>query len=121
MGIDKMNKGAVYDSLIDASKIIQEEGGDLKGAIKIRYFTKQIINAISKNLDKSADLKKQIDAAILKGEIQKDINKTKMSDFDKQLAILEKKQLADKKALGGNFCSMKHWCATKAKGTLVNK
>ena len=33
----------------------------------------QIINAISKNLDKSADIKRQIDAAILKGEIQKDI------------------------------------------------
>ena len=34
MGIDKMNKEAVYDSLIDASKIIQAEGGDLKGSIK---------------------------------------------------------------------------------------
>jgi len=34
MGIDKMQKGAAYDSLIDASKIIQQEGGDLKGAIK---------------------------------------------------------------------------------------
>jgi fructose-bisphosphate aldolase class 1 len=31
------------------------------------------VNAISKNLDKSTDLKKQIDAAILKGEIEKDI------------------------------------------------
>ena len=27
MGIDKMKKGAVYDSLIDASNIIQQEGG----------------------------------------------------------------------------------------------
>ena len=34
MGIDKMKKEAVYDSLIDASKIIQQEGADLKGAIK---------------------------------------------------------------------------------------
>ena len=33
----------------------------------------RIINAISKNLDKSADIKRQIDAAILKGEIEKDI------------------------------------------------
>ena len=34
MGLDKMKKDAAYDSLIDASKIVQEEGGDLKGAIK---------------------------------------------------------------------------------------
>jgi hypothetical protein len=34
MGIDKMNKKAAYNSLIDASKIVQEEGGDLKGAIR---------------------------------------------------------------------------------------
>ena len=29
-----MKKDAAYDSLIDASKIVSEEGGDLKGAIK---------------------------------------------------------------------------------------
>ena len=34
MGIDKLKKGAAYNSLIDASRIIQEQGGDLKGAIK---------------------------------------------------------------------------------------
>ena len=73
MGIDKMKKGAAYDSLIDASRIIQEQGGDLKGAIKSGTLQSAIINAISKNLDKSTDLKKQIDAAILKGEITKDI------------------------------------------------
>jgi len=73
MGIDKMNKDATYDSLIDASKIIQAEGGDLKGAIKSGSLQSQLISAISKNLDKSTDLKKQIDAAVLKGEIEKDI------------------------------------------------
>ena len=73
MGIDKMKKGAAYDSLIDASRIIQEQGGDLKGSIKSGTLQSAIINAISKNLDKSTDLKKQIDAAILKGEIEKDI------------------------------------------------
>ena len=73
MGIDKMNKDAVYDSLIDASKVVQQEGADLKGAIRSGSLQTQIIDAISKNLDKSADLKKQIDAAILKGEIEKDI------------------------------------------------
>jgi len=73
MGIDKMNKDAAYNSLIDASKIIQQEGGDLKGAIKSGSLQSQLIGAISKNLDKSSDLKKQIDAAVLKGEIEKDI------------------------------------------------
>ena len=103
MGIDKMQKGAAYDSLIDASKIIQEEGGDLKGSIKSGNLQTRIIDAISKNLDKSADLKKQIDAAILKGEIQKDI---KASDPAAKLAAeLTKKriQLADKTLEGGDL------------------
>ena len=73
MGIDKMNKEATYDSLIDASKIIQAEGGDLKGSIKSGNLQSQLISAISKNLDKSSALKRQIDAAVLKGEIEKDI------------------------------------------------
>ena len=71
MGIDKMKKDAAYDSLIDASKIVQEEGADLKGAIKSGTLQNQIINAISKNLDKSADIKRQIDAAILKVKLKK--------------------------------------------------
>jgi hypothetical protein len=101
MGIDKMQKGAAYDSLIDASKIIQEQGGDLKGAIKSGTLQSSIINAISKNLDKSADLKRQIDAAILKGEITKDINKEK----DQLAAELTKKriQVADKQLAGSNL------------------
>jgi len=88
MGIDKMNKDAAYNSLIDASKIIQEEGGDLKGSVKSGTLQNRIIQAISGNLDKSADLKKQIDAAVLKGEISKDIEKSKMDSFDKQLKVL---------------------------------
>ena len=101
MGIDKMKKGAVYDSLIDASKIIQAEGGDLKGSIKSGSLQSQLISAISKNLDRSTDLKKQIDAAILKGEITKDINK----DKDALTTELTKKkiQLADKQLLGGDL------------------
>jgi hypothetical protein len=118
MGIDKMNKEAVYDSLIDASKVIQAEGGDLKGAIKSGSLQTQLIDAISKNLDKSADLKKKIDSAVLSAEIQKDINKTKMSDFDKQLAILGPEGYR-KKALGETSVA-DMVAATKAKGTLVN-
>ena len=102
MGIDKMQKGAAYDSLIDASRIIQEEGGDLRGAIKSGSLQSQIINAISKNLDSSRDLKRQIDAAILKGEIEKDI---KASDPTAQVAAELKKselQLRKKQLEGLN-------------------
>ena len=88
MGIDKMNKEATYDSLIDASKIIAEKGGDLKGAIKSGDLQSSLISAISKNLDKSTDLKKQIDAAVLKAEIQKDINRTKPSSFAEQVQYI---------------------------------
>ena len=50
MGIDKMNKDAVYDSLIDASKIVSEEGADLKGSIKSGTLQNRIIQAISGQL-----------------------------------------------------------------------
>ena len=88
MGVDKLNKDANYDSLFDASKIIQEQGGDLKGNIKSGNLQSEIISAISKNLDKSTDLKKQIDAAVLKGEIEKDINKTKLTSFQEQIKFI---------------------------------
>ena len=80
MGIDKMNKDAVYDSLIDASKIVSEEGADLKGAIRSGTLQNRIIQAISGQLDKSAALKRQIDAAVLKGEIEKDIKSSDPSN-----------------------------------------
>jgi len=93
MGIDKMNKDAVYDSLIDASKIVSEEGADLKGSIRSGNLQNRIIQAISQNLDKSADLKKQIDAAVLKGEIEKDI---KASDPSAAVDLAYKKAATDK-------------------------
>ena len=101
LGIDKMKKDAAYDSLIDASKIIQQEGGDLKGAIKSGSLQSQIINAISKNLDKSADIKRQIDAAIVKAEIDKDVNREK-NTLDK---LVKEKQLKvlDKQLEGGSL------------------
>ena len=80
MGLDKMKKDAVYDSLIDASKIVSEEGADLKGSIKSGTLQNRIIQAISGQLDKSAALKKQIDAAVLKGEIEKDIRQSDPSN-----------------------------------------
>ncbi len=55
MGLDKMKKDAVYDSLIDASRIVSEEGGDLKGSLKSGTLQNKIIQAISGQLDKSAE------------------------------------------------------------------
>ena len=98
MGIDKMNKKAAYDSLIDASKVVQEEGADLKGAIRSGNLQNRIINAIAKNLDKSSDLKKQIDAAILKGEIQKDIASADSVDRDLKKARIKALDRAEKQA-----------------------
>jgi len=101
LGIDKMKKDSIYDSLIDASKIVTEEGGDLKGAIKSGTLQTRLIDAISKNLDKSADIKRQIDSAIVKAEIEKDINKDKNA-LDK---LVKEKQLKvlDKQLAGGDL------------------
>jgi hypothetical protein len=113
MGLDNMKKDAVYDSLIDASKIVQQEGGDLKGAIKSGSLQTQIIDAISKQLDKSSALKRQIDAAVLKGEIEKDI---KASDPS---AALDKKYkeaqiaVANKKLAGADLKEIKNFYLDK--------
>ena len=85
MGLDKLKGDAVYDSLIDASKIVQEEGADLKGALKSGNLQSRIIDAISKNLDEGTKLKRQIDAAVLKGEIEKDIYQAKGGSSSEQL------------------------------------
>ena len=98
MGLDKMKKDAAYDSLIDASRIVQEQGGDLKGAIRSGNLQSQIINAISKNLDKSADIKRQIDAAILKGEITKDIASADTTDKRLKEARIKALDRAEKQA-----------------------
>ena len=98
MGIDKMKKDAVYDSLIDASKIVSEEGADLKGSIKSGNLQNRIIQAISGQLDKSADIKRQIDAAILKGEIQKDVASADSVDKDLKKARIKQLERAEKNA-----------------------
>ena len=105
MGIDKMNKDAVYNTLIDASNQIREDGGTLRDQVKSGSLASGVINALSKNLDKSVDLKKQIDAAILKGEITKDINKGK----DALTSELTRKriQVADKQLAGPTLAETK--------------
>ena len=103
MGLDKMKKDAVYDSLIDASRIVSEEGGDLKGSIKSGTLQNKIIQAISGQLDKSAALKKQIDAAILKGEITKDIKQSDPAEKNKAKLVEKQIELADQKLSGGTL------------------
>ena len=97
MGVDKLNKDAVYNTLIDASTKIRE-GGNIKDQLKSGDLVSNVINSLSKNLDKSVDLKKQIDAAILKAEITKDVNREK----DQLDAQVKRKQLElyDKKLDG---------------------
>ena len=105
MGLDKMKKDAAYDSLIDASNIVREEGADLKGAIRSGNLQSKIINAISKNLDKSADIKRQIDAAILKGEIQKDIASADTTDKKLKEARIKALDRAEKQATASGVIS----------------
>ena len=94
MGMDKMKKDAAYNTLIDASNQIRE-GGNIKDQLKSGNLISGVINSLSKNLDKSVDLKKQIDAAILKAEITKDVNREKDQLDSKvknaQLALYNKK------------------------------
>ena len=80
MDIKGMNKRAAYDSLIDASKIIQESE-DFKGDIKSGNLINQIIQATSKQFDKPAKTKDAIDTLILKGEIEADIAAGKPSTY----------------------------------------
>ena len=85
MDIKGMNKRAAYDSLIDASKLIQESG-DFKGDIKSGKLINDIIQATSKAYDKPAKTKDAIDTLILKGEIEKDIKSSMPTEAEKTAA-----------------------------------
>ena len=104
MDIKGMNKDAAYDSLIAASQAISGSG-DFKGDIKSGKLINQIIQGTSKAFDKPKATKDAIDTLILKGEIEKDMNKDKNAIMDayrmKQIA------LADKQLSGGGFSENK--------------
>jgi len=105
MDIKGMNKGAAYDSLIAASQAVNEAGGDLKGAIKDGSLINQIIQSTSKAFDKPAKTKDAIDTLILKGEIEKDINKDKNrldTEYKQSMIDINKKKLE-----GSNFAENK--------------
>ena len=84
MDIKGMNKRAAYDSLIDASKLIQESG-DFKGDIKSGKLINDIIQATSKQFDRPAKTKDAIDTLILKGEIEADIASGKAGTYQKNI------------------------------------
>ncbi len=93
MDIKGMNKEAAYDSLIAASQAINESG-DFKGDIKSGKLINQIIQGASKAFDKPKATKDAIDTLILKGEIEKDLNKDKNAIMDayrmKQIELADK-------------------------------
>jgi len=108
MDIKGMNKKAAYDSLIEASRLINESG-DFKGDIKSGRLINQIIGATSKAFDKPAQTKDAIDTLILKGEIEKDIkasdpsneilNKLRAGQLQKINKELEGNTFAEAKAV----------------------
>ena len=96
--IKGMNKEAAYNSLIAASRAINESG-DFKGDIKSGKLINQIIQATSKQFDKPKQTKDAIDTLILKGEIEKDMNKEKNALENKKTNLQIK---AAEKALAGD-------------------
>ena len=93
MDIKGMNKEAAYDSLIAASQAINESG-DFKGDLRSGKLINQIIQGASKAFDKPKATKDAIDTLILKGEIEKDLNKDKNAIMDayrmKQIELADK-------------------------------
>jgi len=93
MDIKGMNKEAAYDSLIAASQAINQSQ-DFKGDLKSGNLINQIIQGASKAFDKPKKTKDAIDTLILKGEIEKDLNKDKNAIMDEYR--MKQIQLADK-------------------------
>jgi len=78
MGIDKMGKEATGDALINASRAINElntQGIGLKEGLKTGKLQNLVIEGISSAMDKPAKTRQAVDAAILKAEINKEMNK----------------------------------------------
>ena len=76
MGYDKAKKNAAYDALIDAGRIINERG-TLEAKNINRELIDPIIAATSKRFDKPQDIREAVGLLMAKGEIEKDIAKSK--------------------------------------------
>ena len=98
MDIKGMNKEAAYNSLIEASRLVNESG-DFKGDIRSGKLINQMIQGASKAFDKPKATKDAIDTLILKGEIEKDLNKDKNAILDtyrmKQIENLDRAAAQD--------------------------
>jgi hypothetical protein len=99
MEIDKLSKRATGDALIAASQDLanlNREGITLKEGLRSGDLQSRLIASASKAFDKPAKTKDAIDAAILKAEITKDINREK-DDLDRRVKestlAVRKKQL----------------------------
>ncbi len=102
MDIKGMNKDAAYNSLIAASQAINESG-DFKGDIKSGKLINQIIQATSKQFDKPKQTKDAIDTLILKGEIEKDLNKEKNildNEYKRSAIALNEAKIAQDSLMG---------------------
>ena len=84
MDIKGMNKEAAANSLIEASRLINESG-DFKGDLKSGKLINQIIQGASKAFDKPKATKDAIDTLILKGEIDADIASGKAGTYQKNI------------------------------------
>ena len=74
LDIKGMSKDAAYKSLIDAGKIIQE-GGNLKEQLKSGKLIQNLTQAASKRFDKVGDTEAALRSLVVKGEIDKEMNK----------------------------------------------
>jgi|21_taG_2_1085346.scaffolds.fasta_scaffold02841_5 hypothetical protein len=102
MDIKGMNKNAAYNSLIAASQLINQEG-DFKGSLKDGSLISKIIGATSKAFDKPAQTKDAIDTLILKGEIEKDLNKEKNAlenEYKRSAIALNEAKIAQDSLMG---------------------
>ena len=97
MDIKGMSKDAAYKSLIDAGKIIQE-GGNLKEQLKSGKLIQNLTQAASKRFDKVGDTEAALRSLIVKGEIDKEMNK---EDKALKREALKGTIAINKKALAG--------------------
>jgi len=112
MDIKGMKKDAVYKSLVDVSKQIQE-GGSLKEQLKSGSLISNLTSAASKRFDKVADTETALRSLVAKGEIENELNK---EDKD-----LKRKALKTNIAIGEKTLSGASLGETLTKYRITNK
>jgi len=91
MNYDKSRKNAAYDALIDASEVIRETGFKDKSILPI-------VKATSARFDKPEQIKEAVGLMMAKGEIEKDIYKSKGSASEQQIQSIMKGFGVDREA-----------------------